>query len=99
MLQHWERPASQGTSRKLINTVACLNSAEEGWFEGRREKTGGYMKVITIGTNAVVLESLLYKKECSLLNCVAEQNYYEDFIENPFREEGKCFPLERKKCH
>ena len=84
---------------RLINAIACLNSAEEGWFEGRCENTGGYMKVITIGTNAVVLESLLYKKEGNLLNCVAEQGYYEDFIEDPFREEGKCFPLERKKCH
>lgn len=75
-----------------------LNDPEKGWYEERQEKTGGFMKVITCGTNAAVLESLLYKVKGKLFKCADQAGYYKLFINDPFREEGKYFPLERKEC-
>ena len=70
----------------------------KGWYEGRRERTGGYLKVLTIGTNALVLESLLYKVKGKLFPGNSRPGYYEYFTENPFNRKGKCFAAEREPC-
>ena len=88
----------------LIKVVECLNDPTKGWYEGRREKTGGYMKTVTGGTNSAVLETLLYKVKGKLLSnrgssgCKCDNEYIKLWTTDPFREQGKCFPLERKGC-
>ncbi len=88
----------------LMKVVECLNDTTKGWYEGRREKTGGYMKIITSSTNTTVLESLLYKVQGKLFSCPGSAEctppieYYKLWTTDPFKEQGKCFPQERKGC-
>ncbi|GBC60642.1 DUF3131 domain-containing protein [Desulfonema ishimotonii] len=90
----WKTPYTD----QLMTVVRCLNTPEKGWYEGRRERTGGYLKVLTIGTNALVLESLLYKVKGKLFPGNARPGYYEYFTENPFNRKGKCSAAEREPC-
>lgn len=88
---------------RLMALLRCLHNPEKGWYEGRMENTGSPMRLITSGTNAAVLEALCYKAEGKLSACVDPnpafpKPYYDLTVENPFTEEGKCLPLERKAC-
>jgi hypothetical protein len=88
----WKTPYTS----KLIEAVASLHDGERGWYEGRREKTGGYLYVITCSTNSSVLESLLYKVRGRLMRCSREPDSYYRAIRDPFRLQGRCFPFERE---
>ncbi|WP_300670135.1 DUF3131 domain-containing protein [Desulfoluna sp.] len=95
----WKTPYTD----RLMKLVHCLNDPEKGWYEGRLENTGEHMKLITSGTNAAVLETLLYKSQGKLSSCPDPQDerpipFYDLQITDPFKEEGKCLPLERKGC-
>jgi len=47
---------------KLMGAVSKLKS-DRGWYAGLYEKSKKIDKAVTCNTNAIVLESLLYKKE------------------------------------
>ena len=47
---------------KLMDAVSKLKS-DRGWYAGLYEKSKKIDKVVTCNTNAIILESLLYKKE------------------------------------
>jgi hypothetical protein len=49
-------------TEKLIQKVSKLYDPEKGWFSGEYEADGQPNKAITCNTNAIVLESLCYKK-------------------------------------
>ncbi len=81
---------------QLIDIISCVYDPERGWYEGRLEKTGGYMKIITSTTNAMVLEALLYKVEGKIYKCCERSGYYESVINNIFRKMEKCLPIKGK---
>ncbi len=56
-------------TKKLMKAVEPLSS-ERGWYTGLYEKGGKINKSITCNTNAIILESLLYKKEGAILNMI-----------------------------
>jgi len=90
----WETPYTD----KLMNLMQCLHDSQQGWYEGRFEQTGGYLKSLTIETNAAVLEALLYKAKGKLFPGNTKPGFYENTITDSFKREGKCFPPEMKPC-
>jgi hypothetical protein len=56
-------------TQKLMEAIKPLAS-ERGWYTGIYEKTGKINKSVTCNTNAIVLESLLYKKQGPLLKMI-----------------------------
>ncbi len=56
-------------TQKLMEKLKPLQS-KRGWFTGIYEKSGKINKSLTCNTNAIVLESLLYKKEGPLLKVI-----------------------------
>ncbi|MCI5158040.1 MAG: DUF3131 domain-containing protein, partial [Candidatus Electrothrix sp. AUS1_2] len=81
----------------LMQLVSPLHDPERGWFEGRREKDGGYERTATCTTNAVVLEILVYKMYGKLYRCQQSKSYADIVMENEFRRPA-CSPLDLKKC-
>ena len=59
-------------TEKLMEAILPLKS-ERGWQTGIYEKDGKVNKSVTCNTNAIVLESLLYKKEGPLLKMIKNQ--------------------------
>jgi hypothetical protein len=81
----------------LIQLVGTLYDQERGWFEGRREKDGGYERTITCTTNAVILEVLYYKTHGKLYSSQQAKSYADIVMENEFRRPA-CSPLDLKEC-
>lgn len=54
---------------KLMKELKSLQS-ERGWYAGIYENSGKVNKAVTCNTNAIILESLLYKKEGPLLKMI-----------------------------
>lgn len=82
----------------LMRSTRDLYDPQRGWFEGRSERTGGYDQTISCTTNAIVLESLLYKVQGKLFGRDADGSYLDTVLADPFRARGRCFPSERKAC-
>lgn len=80
---------------ELIRAVSSVYNPERGWYEGRQERTGGYLYLLTCGTNSAVLETLLYKAKGRLLKCMEPPDYYQVYTHDPFKGQGHCFPQER----
>jgi hypothetical protein len=83
---------------RLMAAVKNLNDPQRGWFEGRFEGSGGYERTISASTNAVVLESLLYKEQGKLYGRAADGSYLAVVLGDAFRAPGHCFPAERPAC-
>jgi hypothetical protein len=49
-------------TKEMLEKVSTLYDAEKGWYSGLYERTGKPNKAITCNTNAIILESLCYKK-------------------------------------
>jgi len=84
----WKTPYSD----KLIKVVSSLYDLDRGWYEGRNELTGKYEEAITCSTNALVLESLLYKVKGKLFRDKGIRGYYERFLKDPFKGAERCLP-------
>ncbi|HIP20588.1 MAG TPA: DUF3131 domain-containing protein [Campylobacterales bacterium] len=56
-------------TKKLLKALEPLKS-DRGWYTGIYEKDGKINKSLTCNTNAIILESLLYKKEGPILNMI-----------------------------
>ncbi|MCI5134647.1 MAG: DUF3131 domain-containing protein [Candidatus Electrothrix sp. AW2] len=75
-----------------------LHDPKKGWFEGRRERDGGYERTMTCSTNAVILEVLAYKMYGKLYsNQVSAKSYADILMENEF-DRPPCSPLDMKEC-
>jgi hypothetical protein len=88
-----------GYTDQLMQSTRDLYDPQKGWFEGRYEGTGGYERTISCTTNAIVLESLLYKVQGKLFGRDADGSYLAVFLADRFRHVGRCFPSERTGCH
>lgn len=79
-------------TRQLMLVVEELYDERRGWFEGRYESTGGYEEAISSSTNAVVLESLLYKQQGKLFSATNWRQHSDVKFSDVFKHPGKCFP-------
>ncbi len=83
---------------RLMLVVKDLCDPEKGWFEGRYENSGGHDETFTASTNALILESLLYKRFGKLYQAALEPSYGQLLLLDQFKQPGKCFPPERPIC-
>ena len=90
----WKTPYTD----ELMRNARDLYDPQRGWFEGRYERTGGYEQTISSTTNAIVLESLLYKLQGKLFGRDAEGSYLTVLLADPFHPTGRCFPNDRAAC-
>lgn len=58
----WRYLFNTDYTKKLIEKIKDCYNPERGWYAGIYEKTGRINKAITCNTNAMILESLCYKK-------------------------------------
>lgn len=82
----------------LMAVTTHLNNPQQGWFEGRVEATGDVNRTLTLSTNAMVLEALLYKHNAGPLfeNGLADDNsYFVHRATDEFNPSGLCLPGER----
>jgi hypothetical protein len=54
-------------TEKMLNAIAGLSDPQKGWYTGRYEATGKTNTSINANTNAIILESLAYIQDGSLL--------------------------------
>ena len=82
----------------LMKVVDCLGDPKRGWLEGRHERSGAWEDLVTISTNAVVLEALWYKRKGKLNQGIEDVGYYEVNHSETFRSRSKCLPKDREPC-
>jgi hypothetical protein len=83
----------------LVENVRYLYDPDRGWFEGRFEQGGGPNTLITLSTNAAILELLLYKATGVLYRHGAPRNgFFQVQTGDPFNRVGRCWPGEREAC-
>lgn len=82
----------------LMAVTRHLNRPQQGWFEGRVEATGDINPTLTLSTNAMVLEALLYKHNAGPLfenGLVDNAGYFSRRTSDTFNPPGLCLPGER----
>ena len=88
----WQTPFTDA----LMAMTQRQNDPQRGWFEGRVEATGDYNRAITLSTNALVLEALLFKANGGALlrdSSLSAQSYFRRQLEDPFTAPQRCFPV------
>lgn len=81
---------------QLMKITRSMYDAKRGWYEGRYEKSGAYDRTITLSTNALVLEALLYKHNFgSLFRTHDQSSYYYIKLQDVFSLPNQCTPPER----
>ncbi|MGK9174701.1 DUF3131 domain-containing protein [Yokenella regensburgei] len=82
----------------LMAVIRHLNNPQQGWYEGRLEATGDVNRVVTLSTNAMVLETLLYKHNGGPLfndGLTDAESYFSRRTADEFNPPGLCLPGER----
>jgi hypothetical protein len=90
--------ARNGYTDRLIDAIEALYKDDKGWFEGRYENSGGYEDLLTLSTNAFVLQSLLYKVDGRQYPRKSTVGYFQHRLNDEFRRPQRCFPVERQQC-
>lgn len=81
----------------LMAVTEHLNDPQRGWFEGRVEATGDINTMVTLSTNAMVLETLFYKANGGPLfrdGLIADDSYFVRRTRDEFNPPGLCLPGE-----
>ena len=58
----WDALYDNNYTRKLVRQARMLTDGEKGFFSGQYESTGETNEILTANTNAIILESLYYRK-------------------------------------
>lgn len=69
----WNALYDTDYTAKLVAAVADANDPDKGWYGGIYERDGSVNRVLSLNTNAVVLESLAYQADGPLLQPPREQ--------------------------
>ncbi len=85
-------------SNRLIRVVNSLYDPQRGWYEGRFEATGALEPIITLSTNALVLEVLLFKSRGQLYHGDLPPGFFEHRLNDAFSRPHRCFPGEQPAC-
>ncbi len=81
-------------SKRVFNALRYAYDENKGWYSGKYEKIGGMNKALTLNTNGIILETLLYGKMGPLHKQGRDEFSYWDFYKdnvNNFR----CLPTDR----
>ena len=90
----WQTPYTD----RLMEAIEQLYSANKGWYEGRYELSGAYDRSLTASTNALVLESILYRTGGKIFSEPESSTHYGVLLEDIFKWPNRCFPAERTQC-
>jgi hypothetical protein len=93
----WALTRNSYTDR-LMDAIEPLYKNDKGWFEGRYENSGGYEDLLTLSTNSMVLQSLLYKVQGPMYQNKSAVGYFQHRLDDEFRRPQRCFPVEREQC-
>ncbi|PLR39583.1 hypothetical protein CYR55_06800 [Chimaeribacter californicus] len=86
-----------GFTDALMAMTRLTRDNQRGWYEGRFEATGGYNRMITLTTNAMVLEALMYKSNYGpLIRSLPQESYFNTRLSDVFNPPRLCMPQERK---
>lgn len=88
----WDTPFTEA----LMTMTRRQYNADRGWFEGRVEATGEFNRAITLSTNAMVLEALLFKTRMGPLltpDALPADRYFRRRIDDPFTAPSRCYPV------
>lgn len=85
-------------TQRLVDSLQYLYDPDRGWYEGRFEASGGPQTMISLGTNAAVLEALLFRATGAFYRAVARPGLFERESSEPFRRLNRCMPAERQAC-
>jgi hypothetical protein len=83
---------------RLLLSIEALHKSDKGWFEGRYEQSGGYEDLLTLSTNAFVLQALLYKVQGRLYPSESQPGYFQHRQDDEFLRPRRCLPVEREQC-
>ncbi|WHP78845.1 DUF3131 domain-containing protein [Edwardsiella anguillarum] len=87
----WDSPYTDA----LMQLGRWPRDDRRGWYEGRFERSGEYNPVMTLSTNAMVLESLLYKQNNGpLIDRLPPPGYLESQLREPLNWPRRCLPQE-----
>ena len=92
----WKTPYS----RFLLAAAACCFYEEgRGWFEGRYEKNWRINKVISLETNAMVLEAILHDLKGQLVRLRNEPSYIDFYVRKqlPMSDYPRCLPQRKRE--
>lgn len=79
-------------TRAMMVIVEELYEADKGWYEGRYEVSGIYEKTFSSSTNAIVLESMLFREIGAFFKPTFVMRHAEIRLKNEFKHPGRCFP-------
>lgn len=88
----WQTPFTDA----LMQMTRLQYDDKRGWYEGRVEATGDYNRAITLSTNAMVLEALLFKANMGPLlgsATLPADSYFRRQTNDPFNPPSRCFPF------
>lgn len=71
---------------QLMKITEALFDSKKGWYEGRYEASGAYEPVLTLSTNAGVLEALLYKTRGPLYRGHEQTGFFQRIREDVFEQ-------------
>lgn len=80
---------------RLMQAVQGMHNPERGWYEGRLENSGAAQESVSLSTNAMVLESLLFKVRGQLYPRDAGVGYFQRRLDNVFERRTQCLPPDR----
>jgi len=80
---------------RLMQAVQNLFNPERGWYEGRLEQSGAAQASISLSTNAMVLETLLFKVRGQLFPHDTGIGYFQHKLDNVFERRVQCLPPDR----
>lgn len=83
---------------QLMKVTEALFDKDRGWYEGRYETSGAYERLISSHTNAMVLESLLYKTRGKLYLGKQRIGYFNVKLDKVYELPQHCLPPERAVC-
>ncbi|NDV19258.1 DUF3131 domain-containing protein [Pseudodesulfovibrio sp. JC047] len=92
----WNTPYS----RFILAAASCCFFEEgRGWYEGRYEKNWRIVKVVSLETNAMVLESILHKLKGQLIRLNKEPSYIDFYVNKPLpmHDYPHCLPQRKRE--
>ena len=94
----WLSIMNDGYSKLLYSIIKDAYDPNRGWFSGKYEKKPGYNTAITMNTNGIILESILYKSMGPLVRKIASrETYWDKYISSV--DSFKCLPKKRKRYY
>jgi hypothetical protein len=90
----WKTPYTD----RMLEVIESANDPGRGWYEGRREQTGGLEEALGATTNAVVLEALLHKTGGKIFRSSPIGGRFAALVGDEFRRPRTCLPPERGGC-